>query len=70
MTYLYLEHVSSALTNNTLYREHPNWENWAMYEIQSPKLPNVFEPLPDFVAGALGIMNQEPPTKAVLDFDK
>lgn len=56
VTYLYVEHVSSALTNNVLYTEHTNGENWVIYELQGVKLPRVYELVQNTVAAALGIM--------------
>lgn len=41
-TFLYLEHVIRAVTNNAVYMEHTNWEKCVIYELQSPKLPSSF----------------------------
>lgn len=30
VTYPYPEHINSALTNNLLFTEQANWENWFM----------------------------------------
>lgn len=56
VTYVYLEYLSSTLTNITLFTEHKNGKMLVMPELQSPKLQRVFEPLPDSVAPALKIM--------------
>lgn len=55
-TYLYLEHVSSELTNNSLHTKYTKWEKWIMYKVQGAKLSMVFKSLPDSVADACGIM--------------
>lgn len=52
--YLYLEHFSSVLTNNTLYTQHANLEEWFMCDCQDTKLQTVLESLPDYVSAALG----------------
>lgn len=41
-----------------------------MYELQTPKLPRMFESLPDSVAAALEIMTSESPNKAVVEPDE
>lgn len=70
MTYLYLEQVTSALTNNALYMEHTTWKKWVMYELQSAKLPGVFESLSDFVAAALITTKPEPRNRAAVELEK
>lgn len=70
MTYLYLELVIGALTVNALYSEHINREKWAMYELQSAKLQNLFDMLLDSIVAALKIMNSEAPTRAVGEVDE
>lgn len=58
VTYQYLEQVNSAFVNSALYKEHASWERPVMYELQSVKLPRVFQSLPDSGPAPLGSMNQ------------
>lgn len=70
VTHLYLEFVNGALKNDAQYTEHRNREEWVIYELQSRKLSRLFESLPGFVVDALGVMNPELPTRAVVEPDE
>lgn len=70
MTYLYLKHVNSAVTNKTLCLKDTDWDKPLMYELESPKLPRRFESLPDSLASALGIMKLKPPSKDIVELHK
>lgn len=70
VTYLYLEEANGALKNNALHTERKNRKKWVMYEYQSSKPPRVFESPPNSILAALGIMNPEPLTRAVVKLGK
>lgn len=70
MAYLHLEHINSTLGNNALFMEHRNWERWVLSKLQGSKLSSLFESLYNSVAAATGIMNPEPPTRAVVKHEE
>lgn len=70
MSYLYVEHVNSALTANSLYEKLKIQEMLLMLDLQSSMPPEELEPLPDFVVAALLISISKHSIRAIIELEK
>lgn len=63
VTYLYLDHFASNISNNNLYKMQEGWTSFAQYALQKKKLSVVFQPLSSSAVNALGVTRITPPEK-------
>lgn len=69
ITYLYLDLIPSAVSNNTLCTIEEGWIWFTQFALQTKKLLAVFQSLPFLLATALGVTRSLPLVTTIIDVD-